>query len=102
MYVKRLDKENNVVEVAPRPGVMKTECTLSDVHWISNEAPGTELHCEVRPRYRSNGATAIVQVAQDGGATVAFDDPQFALTPGQAAVFYKEGEVLGGGWIDQA
>jgi tRNA-specific 2-thiouridylase len=100
MYVKRLDKENNVVEVAPRPGVMSSECTLSDVHWILGEAPGTELSCEVRPRYRSNGACATVQVAADGKAVVAFDEPQFALTPGQAAVFYKDGEVLGGGWIE--
>ncbi|WP_372807078.1 tRNA 2-thiouridine(34) synthase MnmA [Pontiella sp.] len=98
MYVKRLDQENNVVEVAPRPGVMKSVCTLSDIHWISGEAPAGELVCEVRPRYRSNGATATVKVA-DG--TVVFDEPQFALTPGQAAVFYQNGEVLGGGWIDE-
>ena len=101
MYVKRLDKENNVVEVAPRPGVMKTECTLDDLHWISGEAPESDLYCEVRPRYRSNGAKAHVRMSADSNATVAFDEPQFALTPGQAAVFYKDGEVLGGGWIDE-
>ncbi len=102
MYVKRLDTENNVVEVAPRPGVMKTECTLADLHWILDEAPGSELHCEVRPRYRSNGATATVRVSNDWeSATVVFDEPQFALTPGQAAVFYQANEVLGGGWIDE-
>ncbi len=101
MYVKRLDTENNVVEVAPRPGVMKTECTLMDLHWISGEAPGTDLNCEVRPRYGSNGAAATVAISDGHRATLVFDEPQFALTPGQAAVFYKDGEVLGGGWIDQ-
>ncbi len=102
MYVKRLDKENNIVEVAPRPGVMETKCTLDDIHWIADEAPGVEFHCEVRPRYRSNGATATVRVSSDWqSATVVFDEPQFALTPGQAAVFYQDGEVLGGGWIDE-
>jgi tRNA-specific 2-thiouridylase len=100
MYVKRLDTENNVLEVAPRPGVMKSECTLSDLHWISGEAPGEELKCEVRPRYRSNGAMAKVVFSKDRN-TVVFEEPQFALTPGQAAVFYKDGEVLGGGWIDE-
>ena len=100
MYVKRLDQENNVVEVAPRPGVMKSECTLSDMHWIAGTAPAAELHCEVRPRYRSTGALAVVRPGDDNAGSVLFDEPQFALTPGQAAVFYKEGEVLGGGWID--
>ncbi len=101
MYVKRLDQENNVVEVAPRPGVMKSECTLTDIHWIAGVAPGEELRCEVRPRYRSNGAVASVKVQDDGRGLLIFDDPQFALTPGQAAVFYCDGEVLGGGWIDK-
>jgi tRNA-specific 2-thiouridylase len=102
MYVTRLDKENNVVEVAPRPGTMKSECTLADVHWISGKAPGQALHCEVRPRYGSSGAFAAVRLQGDGSeARIIFDEPQFALTPGQAAVFYRDKEVLGGGWIDQ-
>ena len=101
VYVKRLDTGKNVVEVAPRPEVMKTECSLSDIHWILGEAPGAEFRCEVRPRYRSNGALATVNVSADGRGSVCFDEPQFALTPGQAAVFYKDNEVLGGGWIDQ-
>ncbi|MDF7807204.1 tRNA 2-thiouridine(34) synthase MnmA [Pontiellaceae bacterium B12219] len=101
MYVKRLDTENNVVEVAPRPGVMKSECTLDDIHWIAGKPPEGDLVCEVRPRYRSNGAQASVKVSNDRKATVHFEEPQFALTPGQAAVFYKEGEVLGGGWINE-
>jgi tRNA-specific 2-thiouridylase len=58
------------------------------------------LRCEVRPRYRSNGALATVQISGAYSATVLFDEPQFALTPGQAAVFYLDDEVLGGGWID--
>lgn len=101
MYVKRLDKETNTVEVAPRPGVMKSECQLADIHWVSGTAPTGDFECEVRPRYRSNGATAKVGVSDQGKASVFFDEPQFALTPGQAAVFYKDGEVLGGGWIDE-
>ena len=43
---------------------------------------------------------ATVKLMDESQARVVFDEPQFALTPGQAAVFYKEGEVLGGGWID--
>ena len=101
MYVKRLDIENNVVEIAPRLGVMSLECTLREVHWMLGRPPdAASLRCEVRPRYRSNGALAIVQISDAHSVTVLFDEPQFALTPGQAAVFYVGGEVLGGGWID--
>lgn len=100
MYVKRLDKENNVVEVAPRPGVLKSECALSDIHWIIGSPPAADFRCEVRPRYRSNGSIASVKLTGDDKGLVVFDEPQFALTPGQAAVFYKNNEVLGGGWID--
>ena len=101
MYVKRLDKAGNVVEVAPRPGVMQSECTLNDIHWIAGEPPADAITCEVRPRYRSNGAMARVTASGDGKGAVFFEEPQFALTPGQAAVFYQDGEVLGGGWIDE-
>lgn len=100
MYVKRLDKDNNVVEVAPRPGVMNSACTVKDVHWICGTQPVGEMRCEVRPRYRSNGAMAVVTFSGNQAATVEFEQPQFALTPGQAAVFYSGDEVLGGGWID--
>jgi tRNA-specific 2-thiouridylase len=100
MYVKRLDKDNNVVEVAPRPGVMNSECTLKEIHWIAGGQPSGTIACEVRPRYRSNGAMASVALSEDGTGRVFFEEPQFALTPGQAAVFYDHGEVLGGGWID--
>ncbi len=101
MYVKRLDRENNIVEVAPRPGVMKSACTLTDIHWISGHPPDQPLRCEVRPRYRSNGAMANLALNDDHAGTVTFDEAQFALTPGQAAVFYKDNEVLGGGWINE-
>jgi tRNA-specific 2-thiouridylase len=100
MYVKRLDKENNIVEIAPRPGVMETECTLTDIHWVSGNAPVGALHYEVRPRYRSTGSMATLTLVDEHNGSIVFEEPQFALTPGQAAVFYQGAEILGGGWID--
>ena len=99
MYVKRLDKKNNRVEIAPRPGVSSEKCIIRDVHWI-NEQKEKIIRCKVRPRYGSQGSWANVSFMSDGYAEINFEDPQFALAPGQAAVFYKENEVLGGGWID--
>ena len=100
VYVNRLDRENNVVEVAPRDGVMKKECTLEDIHWIAGTPPADTSGLIVRPRYRSQGGTASLSLVEDSSGKLFFEQEQFALTPGQAAVFYSGGEVLGGGWID--
>ncbi|MCF7849475.1 MAG: tRNA 2-thiouridine(34) synthase MnmA [Kiritimatiellales bacterium] len=100
MYVKKLNKSENSVEIAQRQDLMGDVCMVADIHWIIGYPPAETFQCEVRPRYRSNGAIATVQLAGDGCAKINFDEPQFALTPGQAAVFYQDGEVLGGGWID--
>lgn len=100
MYVKRLNKEENRVEIAPRPGVLSNVCLVRDGHWIHTEMEQT-IRCVVRPRYRSGGSAATLTVLEDkAGIRIQFDEPQFALAPGQAAVFYHDDEVLGGGWID--
>ena len=51
-------------------------------------------------RHRHQPAPALVEAADDGRAVVTFDDPQTAVTPGQAVVFYEGDLVVGGGWID--
>lgn len=99
MYVKRLDKSLNRVEIAPRPGVMNSCCSVKDIHWI-NTSIDNDIVCEVRPRYRSKGSKAKINLKDNNKANIEFKDPQFALAPGQAAVFYNKNEVLGGGWID--
>jgi len=98
MYVKRLNKKLNQVEIAPRPGVLNARCKVKDIHWINNISINNILECEVRPRYRCTGSLAKILIENDS-AEIIFNDPQFALAPGQAAVFYNDNEVLGGGWI---
>ncbi|MCD6128100.1 hypothetical protein J7J35_00045, partial [Candidatus Bipolaricaulota bacterium] len=72
-----------------------------DLHWIAGEPPGKRFECQVQIRYRAPAARA--QVALEGDkARVEFQEPQRAVTPGQAAVFYRGEEVLGGGIIAQA
>jgi tRNA-specific 2-thiouridylase len=56
----------------------------------------------VKIRYRHPAAAATVTALADGEAKVQFADPQSAVTPGQAAVFYDGDRVLGGGWIESA
>ena len=100
VYVSEIGAQSNRVEVAPRERVLKRFCTLRSVHWTGGKKPDFPLHCEVRPRYRSPAASAVLYDTEED-IEVAFDTPQFALTPGQAAVFYHHQEVLGGGWIER-
>ena len=102
MYVKQLDQKNHCVHISPRDDVLSSECLLENVHWISGTPHKQSFTCEVRPRYRSTGATAQVELAENQSVKVTFNEPQFALTPGQAAVFYLDHEVLGGGWIKKS
>jgi tRNA-specific 2-thiouridylase len=103
VYVSQIDPSENRIEVSPREGVMQTSCILTHLHWISGEAPASKLRCQVRPRYRAPAAPATLEIdSKTHSAKLLFDEPQFAPAPGQAAVFYKEGEVLGGGWIARA
>jgi len=53
----------------------------------------------VQPRYGHSGAPAAIEKISDTEFRVRFDQPQFALTPGQAAVVFSDTECLGGGWI---
>jgi tRNA-specific 2-thiouridylase len=79
--------------------VMSDRCVVEDAHWIGGAPPADAFACSVRLRYRHKGAPAKLRRLEDGGIEAVFDQPQFAVTPGQAAVFYDGDEVLGGGWI---
>ena len=98
MYVKSLNPEENEVTLAPREEVQRTVFTAEEIHWVAE--PVTEDRtCLVRIRYQHKGMNAKVVVLSEDSVEVIFPEPQFAITSGQAAVFYDGDEVLGGGWI---
>ena len=74
----------------------------SRVNWLVAEPPAAPRACTAKIRYRHAGAPATVTALPDGGARVTFAEPQSAITPGQAVVFYDGNRVLGGGWIETA
>jgi tRNA-uridine 2-sulfurtransferase len=99
LYVVKIEPEANRVVVGDEKDLMSSEMILRDVNWISFDSPPKELRAAVRVRYRHKEAQATIYNESSERTRVLFDEPQRAITPGQAAVFYNNDEVLGGGWI---
>jgi len=99
MYVKEIRAGDNTIVVGEHNDVLAAETMVDNVHWICGTPPEKDFTCLVRLRYRHTGIQARVTLADKNQARIVFNAPQFAVTPGQAAVFYQGDEVLGGGWI---
>ena len=99
LYVKELQPETNTVVMGTRAEVFRPDCLVEDVNWISGAPPPADLTCRVLLRYRHPGVQAQLEPLPGGAWQARFAEPQFAVAPGQAAVFYSGDEVLGGGWI---
>jgi len=100
LYVISMDTETRRVVVGGEDNLYATGCALKDVNWVSISEPAAPVRAQVKIRHKHVPAPATVGF-ENGFVTVRFDDPQRAITPGQAAVFYQDDLVLGGGWIDR-
>ena len=101
-YVLSLRPAEQQVVVGPREALSRTSLMASGVNWIS-PWPDTSIRVTAQIRHRHRPSPATVRAMDDGGvsrADVVFDEPQAAVTPGQAVVFYDGDVVVGGGWID--
>jgi tRNA-specific 2-thiouridylase len=99
VYVIELDVENNRVIVGDDSALDRDEFTVERCNWIPFDTPPETIEATVKIRYNHPGAPATVTPAGQGGAKVKLHAPQRAITPGQAAVFYQDDLVVGGGWI---
>ncbi len=99
LYVIELDQARNRVVVGRNEELFRRRVVVRDVNWIREVAEGEALEASVKIRNKHVAAQARVEARSGREALVEFREPQRAVTPGQAAVFYSGEEVLGGGWI---
>lgn len=100
LYVLATDPAQGRVVVGREDELLGDRLVAREVNWIAFEHPPGRLRAQVKIRHKHEPAWAEIRPGQDPGvAEVVFDQPQRAITPGQAAVFYDGDLVLGGGWI---
>lgn len=98
-YVRALDAASGTVTVSDGSGLNARGLVAREVSWSAGTPPAPGAALEVRIRHRHPPVPARLAAAAGGEARVVFEAPGPAVTPGQAAVFYRDDLVLGGGWI---
>jgi len=100
-YVLEIVPETRTVVIGEKEETYSSGLRAKDVNWLV-ETPKAELSCQAKIRYRAAAAAATIVAADNAEATVRFREPQSAIAPGQAVVFYDGERVLGGGWIENS
>jgi tRNA-specific 2-thiouridylase len=100
LYVLAIRPETAQVVVGPREALGRTMLTASQVNWVSGKPALEWRPVTAQIRHRHEAAPARVRAMDGDRAELEFDEPQTAITPGQAVVFYDEDLVVGGGWIE--
>ncbi len=100
LYVIGLDAVRNRVIVGDRTSANQQECTVQRVNWVSILEPSAPIRAEVQVRYRSSAVSVTVIPLEASRVKLVFDQPQFGITTGQAAVWYNGDTLLGGGIIE--
>jgi tRNA-specific 2-thiouridylase len=100
LYVVKIDVPLNQLVVGYRRELYQASLTANSVNWLAIASPDRPLRANVRIRYRALEAPATITPTASAQVRVEFDEPQAAITPGQAAVFYDEDVVVGGGFIE--
>ncbi len=101
LYVMKLDTSSNTLVVGEKEDVFSEAMLVREVTWVEGKPPAFPAPAVVKIRYKHKEDSATLQADENGKVRVVFDEPQSAITPGQAAVFYHNDRVVGGGVIHQ-
>ena len=101
LYVISKDMATNTVVLGPNDALFSKELWASDVNFITVDNLTEPMRVTAKARYRMKDVPATIEPAEDGLVHVIFDEPQRAITPGQAVVFYDGQYVVGGGIIER-
>jgi tRNA-specific 2-thiouridylase len=87
------------VTVGGNDDLLSRTLIARDLNWIAVDGLHEPIRVRAKIRHRHEPASAVLENAPNGEVRVTFDEPQRAITPGQAVVFYQDDLVVGGGWI---
>jgi tRNA-uridine 2-sulfurtransferase len=99
LYVIATEPATQRVVVGRNEELLRGTMRVKDVNWVSLGGLDAPVQAEVKIRNKHVAAPAVLSAGEEGSVEVRFVEPQRAVTPGQAAVFYRGDVVLGGGWI---
>ncbi len=102
LYVTAIDRERNAIIAGTKEEVYRDELIASELNWIGIKELKRPIEVKAKIRYLHREAEAIVSPLDEEKVRVKFREPQMAITPGQAVVFYDDDSVIGGGTIERA
>lgn len=100
MFVMKIDPVSNTITLGEKGMEFSPSLIAGDINFISGDIPEHSIRVQAKIRYQARPASAEVTMLGNNRAKVEFDEPQRAVTPGQAVVFYDGDKVLGGGIVE--
>ncbi len=101
LYVVQIERLKNQIIAGEKEELDAYEFTAKGVNWVAFDEPSEPVRANVKIRYRHEPASATIHALPENRARIVFDEPQAAITPGQATVWYRGEETIGGGWIEK-
>lgn len=99
LYVCNICPKSGNIVLGDNEDLFSNELDVADFNWISGIVPESKFRCKAKIRYRQTEQLATVVPQGKNSVHIIFDEPQRAVTPGQAAVLYDDDTVIGGGTI---
>jgi len=102
LYVIKIDKKTNTLVVGEKKDVYRSRLEAKDSYFLTNKSLPKKLEVKAKIRYNHREARALLHLKSKARISIEFNKPQWAITPGQSVVFYKNNTVIGGATIDRA